>query len=296
MSTFSYILFLLNVYLFAIIPFSILYLLSDFTAFVFNRIIGYRKKTIIKNLRNSFPDKSKKEINQIKNKFYRNLSDVIIEGIKGFSMSKKQLIKRFKVVNPELINKYYDEGESVVAVTGHINNWEWGALSGGLQLKHKLIALYKPLANSRIDNLLKRTREENGTSLVSIVKTNSIFKKFSDQKALFILVADQSPSNYRSAYWLKFLNQETACLHGPENYSKAYKLPVVYLNIQRIRRGYYTCEFIELIKDPTQQPQGKITSLYFSMLEEKIRLNPSAWLWSHRRWKKTRKEALGNIG
>ncbi|HAN17243.1 MAG: hypothetical protein A2X13_00160 [Bacteroidetes bacterium GWC2_33_15] len=286
-----YIVFFISIYFIAIIPFWFLYGFSDFLAFLLYYVFSYRKKTILKNLRNSFPGKSEKEINSIAWKNYRNLSDIVIESIKAFTISSKRIIRRFKIVNPELLDEYYNKNQSIIGVAGHYGNWEWGALAGGLQIKHKGIAVYKPLSNKYIDKFLRRTRAANGATLESIKFTSNAFEKHIHEVCIFMLVADQSPTNMKEAIWTTFLNQETACLHGPEKYAKRYNYPVVFVDIQRVKRGYYELEFSKLVDEPLKTSEGEITRLYMSRLEKIINAKPENWLWSHRRWKRKRKKA-----
>jgi len=268
-----------------------MYVFSDFLYLLFFYVFQYRKKIVIENLTRSFPEKSEVEIRIIAKKFYRHLSDILLEGIKGFKMSKKQILKRHRLVNPEFLDSYFEKGKSVIGVAAHYGNWEWGSLSGGLQTRFKLIVFYKPLSNGFVNNLLKKSRAQCGTTLSSITETNKTFYHNKNTKAIYMLVSDQSPSNYKQAYWVNFLNRETACLYGVEKYARIYNYPVLYVHFKRVKRGYYDIEISELVRDPSETKDSEITSLYFKKLEDIIRSNPSDWLWSHRRWKKTRNEA-----
>lgn len=285
-----YIIFLISIYFIAIIPFWILYPFSDLLSFLFYYIFKYRKKVILQNLRNSFPEKSEKEIKSIAKKTYTNLTDIIVESIKTFTMSTKQVKKRFKILNPEILDEYHKKGQSVIGVTGHYGNWEWGAMAGSLQINHRAIAIYKPLSNKYIDNFIKRTRAENGTLLKSINKTTETFENFKNQTCIFLLVADQSPSSTKKAIWVDFLNQDTACLHGPEKHARNNNYPVVYLDIQRVKRGYYELTAEKLIEEPIKLEEDQVTKLYMNKLEEVIRKKPENWLWSHKRWKRKRED------
>lgn len=290
MQFFIYIIFLISIYFIAIIPFWFLYQFSNLLAFLFNYVFQYRKKVILTNLRNSFPEKSDKEIKKIAKKTYRNLTDILVESIKGFTISEKQLKKRFTINNPELLNEYFYQGKSIIGVMGHYGNWEWGAIAGSLQIKHKAIAFYKPLSNKYIDRFLKRIRAENGTLLKSIYKTSATFNKYRNQPCIYVLVADQSPSSVKKAYWVNFFHQDTACLHGPEKHARNNNYPVVFLKIQRIKRGYYELTAEKLIEAPAETNEGEITQTYMHKLEEIIREIPENWLWSHKRWKRKRKK------
>ncbi|MEI6749324.1 MAG: lysophospholipid acyltransferase family protein [Bacteroidales bacterium] len=281
-------LFLLFVVLIGLIPFPLLYLFSDFIRFMMQVVIGYRKEVILSNLKDSFPELNTEELNIIVRSVYKNLADVTVEGIKAFSMSPRQVKKRHFINNPEIIESYLAQGKSIIALPAHINNWEWGSLSPGLFTKYPIVAFYKPLSNIYIDRFLQRSRSKYGTTLASIYKTPFFFERNAGTPSVYIMAADQSPTNVKRSYWLPFLGRDTAFLHGPEKYARIYNFPVVYVDVKRVKRGYYTLEISVLAENPSVLPEGEITHRYAGKLEEVIRKNPGSWLWSHRRWKLVR--------
>jgi KDO2-lipid IV(A) lauroyltransferase len=251
---------------------------------------------IVSNLRRAFPEKSEKEIARLTYKNYQNLTDILLESLKGFSLRNKTLIKRYQITNPQIIEQYYQANQSVIGVTGHYGNWEWGALAGSLQINHCAIAFYKPIKNKYIDQYIKKSRANNGTYLKSIFYTSQTFKNFEDKICIYLMVADQSPSNTAKSYWVDFLGQETACLHGPEKHARNNNYPVIYLDIQRKKRGYYEVTFSNLTDNPRELKDGEITQMFMKKLEEIIRKKPENWLWSHKRWKKSRKKSQSRSG
>jgi Kdo2-lipid IVA lauroyltransferase/acyltransferase len=280
--------FILLVVLIGAIPFPLIYLFSGFIHFMLQHIIGYRRKVIFSNLKGSFPELAEKDIRLIAKGVYKNLADVTVEGFKAFSMTSRQIKKRHFIINPEIAEAYLQAGKSIIALPAHFNNWEWGSLSPGLFLKYPITAFYKPLSNKYIDWFLKRSRSKYGTTLASIATTASVFKRNSGIASVYIMAADQSPANGNGAYWVPFLGRDTAFLHGPERYARMFNLPIVYVDVQRIKRGYYTLDLSVLADNPQQLPEGEITRRYAEKLEDAILKNPGSWLWSHKRWKLTR--------
>jgi KDO2-lipid IV(A) lauroyltransferase len=268
-----------------IIPFILLYPFSNFIAFLMHRIFGYRKKVILGNLKRSFPDQFEEDRNKMLVPIYKNLTDIIIEGIKSFTMRKGQIVRRHKILNPEMFQTYVENKQSVIAVTAHYNNWEWGSLSASLQMDHKVVGFYKPLSNPWVDRFLKWSRSRSGTTLASIKETSKTFDDFSGQPTIFLMAADQNPAKAKNTYWVDFLGQKTAFLHGPEKHAKRLNLPIVYIDIIRKKRGFYTIFLTEIIKNPSEYDEGEITQVYATKVEEMIRRYPPNWLWSHRRWK-----------
>ena len=280
-----YIVFRLFVLLFAITPFPIIYIFSSFLSFIIGRIFEYRHSVIYENLTNAFPNKTEKEKKKIITKVYLNISDLIVESIKSFTMSEKQIKKHEVVLNPEFLDSYFKNNQGVIGVSGHYANWEWAALTSSFYIKHCPVGFYKPLSNKYIDKYLKNNRSRFGMHLCSIYVTALSFENYKDKNAFFAMVGDQSPSNVTKAYWMNFLNQETACLHGPEKYAKKYNLPIVFVDIQRIKRGFYTVELSKIVDEPLKAPDSEITKIYMQKLEKVIINKPEDWLWSHRRWK-----------
>lgn len=116
-------------------------------------VIG--KKVVWENLRNSFPEKSEKELRIIMRKFYCHFCDVVVEGLKSFSISEKQLQKRVEAVNTELLEKYYRLNKSVILCTGHYGNWEWPAVAFIRHSSHKALGIYLPLKSKFFDTKLQ---------------------------------------------------------------------------------------------------------------------------------------------
>ena len=288
MNRLTYVFFLIFANLFRILPFRVLYLISDGLYFLMYYIIGYRKKVVFMNLRNSFPQKSGKEIAGIAKGFYTHLCDILIETMKSITIQPEAIVKRFRVINPGIIDDFYPKNKSVIMVVGHYNNWEWGGIAAETQLMHKPVGFYKTLSNGFIDNYIKRARGRDRTALVPINDSNEVFKKNWLEPAVFLMIADQSPSSTRLAHWVNFLNQDTATLHGPEKYARMYDLPVVYGGIKKIGRGHYEAFFEMLCEDPSTTRNGEITEKFMNKLEEKILEDPRYYLWSHKRWKHRR--------
>ncbi len=272
------------------IPFGVLYVVSDFVAFVLYRVLGYRRKVVEENLRQSFPELSEQELKKLVWESYRNLADVFVEGIKGLTMSDEEYLKRYRVVNLEVLKKYWEKQQSTVFLPSHYGNWEWGTKATPLQLGYKnIVIIYKPLSNKPADRFFKKHRAQKGLVLGSIYETMKLFRKYSPDFSAFILVLDQSPPPVaKKVYWVDFLGRQTAFLRGAELFARQYDLPVVYSECRRVKRGYYELMLVPITDEPAALPDGEITRRYARMLEKTIREKPENWLWSHRRWKLTK--------
>lgn len=282
-----FLLFYVGINLFRIVPFWLLYAKSYFIYIILFYVVGYRKKVVTDNLLKCFPDKDISEINKLTKAFFKNnLSEIFVEGLKGFTMSQKQFVKRYKVLNPEVLDVFYKSGQDVLAIASHYGNWEWGIQAVNTQVKHQAAALYKPLSNKFIEKFTKGLREESGMHLVSIADTLAYFQSQKQEPVVYIMAADQYPGGMmKKALWVDFLGRNTACLHGPESYARYNKLPVFFFDVRRIKRGYYTLEIKLLADNPNALEKGEVTQRYMKSLEKVIEKKPEDWLWSHKRWK-----------
>lgn len=272
----------------SLLPFRVLYFLSDLLYLVLYKLAGYRKKVVMQNIRNSCPSMSKSEHLTIAQDFYHHMCDLIMESIKIFTISEKEVVKRMVCSNPELVNRFYKEGTSIIMTGGHYNNWELFAVAIHKFILHHPVGIYKPL-NSKFFNVkMQKTRGKFGLGLLPIKEVKSFFEKEKNNLNAIIFGIDQSPSSAAHSYWLKFLNQDTAVSFGAERYAVKYNYPVVFTRLIKIRRGYYRMEFEEITVKPTQEPHGFIMDQSSRLLEQDILRAPAFWLWSHRRWKKRR--------
>ncbi len=276
------------IWLISLLPLRALYLLSDVAFLLVYHIIGYRKGVVKDNLRHAFPEKSAAEINDLSKRFFKHFCDFLIESAKTIHLSTTEIDRRFRYVNAELFQKYYEEGKSVVLVLGHYANWEWVANCTSV-IKHKPFAIYKPLRNEKFDELIRsiRTKWQMGTVPMNDVFRVVLQKEKEKTKIITSFLVDQTPPrNY--PFWLRFMNRETPFYNGPAKIARKFDHSIVYMEIRKIRRGYYETEFFTLFDEPGKFSENEIMYRIVEVLENTIRQQPEYWLWSHRRWKHTK--------
>ena len=273
------------IWIITFLPLSILYILSDVLNFFLFNVFSYRKDVVYRNLRNSFPDKTDEEINVIARKYYRNLSDIIIEVLKLRHISKRQLIKRISIKNIELLKDYYNQNKKAIAAVAHIGNWEWVATISPYLFDHKIYLVYKPLSSEFFNDYLLNLRSKFGLDFISFKQTYRFLIKQKQELNMAVLAADQTPTRSEIEYWSQFLNQETGFFIGIEKIAKSLDCAVVFVDIKRIRRGYYEIELVDITGNPKATKEFEITDKYIRLLENHIINNPDNWLWSHKRWK-----------
>ncbi|MBL7911077.1 MAG: lysophospholipid acyltransferase family protein [Bacteroidia bacterium] len=275
-------------YFISIWPFWLLHAFSSFFYVIVFYFVGYRKTVVIQNLKNSFPEKTDAEIKKITKQFYKHFCDVIFETLKLYTISQESLKKRIVFTDDAIktMNSFFDKGQSIVGVIGHVGNWEWGAISHQVYFKQLITGVYHPLSNKSFDAFMLKLRGRFGGNIVSMT---ALYKELLTLRQKNIpttigLIADQTAPP-ESAYWLTFLNQDTPVFVGTEKLAKKFNYPVVYLPIKKIKRGHYQMDAIVITENPKDMPDGKITELHTRELEKNIQEQPFSWLWSHRRWK-----------
>lgn len=279
---FSYLLFYFLV-LFSLQPFWLLYRLSDALAFLLYRILGYRKKVVLRNLEGSFPKAI--DIHITAKKFYSYLADTVFESIKCFTIKEKNLLKRIACDNPEIMEQYAKENKSVIFMSGHYCNWEYLIYAMNLQFPHLAIGVGKPLTNKVMNKLMNGKRSRFGMKIISASNIKEEFARDKDILTASLFLSDQYPGGVNKGLPTRFLNKETEFLYGAEKYARDYDCAVVYADFERKRRGRYNYRIIKITDKPNEMEKGEIIKIYISLLEKTINRAPEYWLWSHKRWK-----------
>ena len=272
-------------YLVSLLPFWLLYLVSDILFVLLYHIIRYRRKVVQQNLRNAFPGKSARELKVIERKFFAYLADLTVESIKTISISEKEIIKRVKPTNFEVIENYIRNGKSLLTVAGHYCNWEMAALNFSVLSDKKFMIVYKPLSNEVFDDFFIRIRSRFGGIPVAMKMILRKLIELKNEPTVTVLLSDQTPVQHEATYFIDFLNQPTAVFLGVEKMGRLLNSVVVFYDMKRVKRGYYEYTIVPLAEEPKQLRPDEITEMHVRYLETLIRKEPQYWLWSHRRWK-----------
>ncbi|MDR0420059.1 MAG: lysophospholipid acyltransferase family protein [Prevotellaceae bacterium] len=280
-------------FLFSLLPLWALYFFSDIVYFPLYYCIRYRRKIVRKNLLNAFPEKDLKVIIKIEKKFYSFFCDYIVETIKLFSISEKNIRKRITFEGVEEVIKQMSNDKSCILNLGHYCNWEW-ITTIPLHLSNNnnfsFGQIYQPLQNKLFDKLFLKIRSR---FYAQNIPRKSILRRIASMKQnnkQFVIgfISDQTPQHSSDQRWIDFLNQDTCVFTGAEHIARKTQSVVFYVDIKRLKRGYYNCKFVLLSAKPHELPEYALTNMYFQHLENTIRRDPPYWLWSHNRWKRPR--------
>jgi KDO2-lipid IV(A) lauroyltransferase len=282
--TFFQKLFIVSVKLLSLLPWRILYFISDFVSLVLYFVIGYRKKVVYENLNNSFPDKSKKDIRKIAHQYYRHLADIMVESICEEKIFN-DLHNHIDYDNTVLLDRLFKTGKSIMFVGGHFGNWEWVGIAAQSLGPFKVRGVVKPLSSKFFNDYIENIRSKHSSGTIPFKQTLRVMIAAKKEQILYMLATDQTPHKDEIRYWLDFLHQPTPVFLGSEKIAKALDMPVVFFNCYRVKRGRYEMSLTLITETPKLTEDLEITKRQFEMLEETINQRPYNWLWSHRRWK-----------
>ena len=274
------------IWLLSKLPMRILYMKSDFFYFLIYYVVGYRKQVVLDNLKLAFPEKPEKELLIIRKKFFKHLMDLMMESVKAFSISEKEILKRYTYENPELVNKYAKEGKSIALVGAHQANWEWST-SLPKVLDMDIYGAYTKLNNKYFEKAVRESRQKFG---INGFKTSEMVRgmqqRFSNkEQGAYILLSDQSPQPHKTYYWRGFFNIKVPVHTGAEMLAKKFDLVVINYVTKKVKRGYYKTTFQLITENPKDFENYQITDLYTELTEKNILEQPEFYLWSHKRFK-----------
>jgi KDO2-lipid IV(A) lauroyltransferase len=273
-------------------PFWFYHGLSTLLGFLFLKTKIYRYKVVVDNLKKSFPEKSEKEVEEITKKFYYHFTDLLIESIKAFGFSKATIKKRYKInPNPE-VQKLMDEKRNIAVILPHFANWEWAAQGINFMVERNQplsLIMYKPLKNKVMDKLMRDNRTRFPGN--HLFPKNNVMREViahKDEHYLLGFAADQSPANVYNSYWMEFLGRETGVFFGVEKFCKKFDLSPVYAHVSKVGRSRFEVDLELISEKPVEENFGYITEKHMRLLEADIYKNPHLWLWTHKRWKRSK--------
>jgi KDO2-lipid IV(A) lauroyltransferase len=271
--------------LFSRLPMRALYAFAGFLYFLAYYVVRHRQHVIREQLAKVFPTLSEGERSAIHRQFLRNFCDVMVEVLKSVSLSPAHMSARIRILNLEAARAYLDAGQSVMFVTSHLCNWEWLLQGVTLQLGYPVDAAYKPLRDAWAERLMLKVRSRFGARLIPAKELLADFLRRRDIVRAVAMNADQAPVSTDKRYWTQFLGQETAFYVGAEQIARATRLPMLYLLMRRVRRGYYEVQMRPLWDGREALPANAITERYARACERDVLDHPADWLWSYRRWR-----------
>ncbi|SIQ99254.1 KDO2-lipid IV(A) lauroyltransferase [Chryseobacterium sp. RU37D] len=273
-------------YLISKLPLKILYIFSDIIFFLNYYIVGYRKKVITNNLTNSFPEKSEKEIAEIRKNFYLNFSDYLVETVKSFSISETESRVRMQHINQKVFHEAKAEGKNIIMLAGHVFNWEWiNALATIIPQDH-CHPVYRKVNSDFWENQMKKVRNKFGNEALEAKEVIlNIVRSKNDGSSAYMFVADQTPHFAHITYGLEFLNQRTPVFTGYDRLATKMDLAFIYCEMKKVKRGFYQVNYHRIYPDGEKFVEYEVVKKFHKLLENTLHKRPDNYLWSHRKWK-----------
>lgn len=282
-----YFLFYFVLYPLSVLPLALLYLILTPFYLIMAFVVRYRRKIIDDNFSQSFPEWTHAQVVKARYRYYWHFMQLAAEMVKMLTISRRNVMRRYHCSNPEVVNKYYEQGKSVILMSSHHNNWEWMVLSVDMQFKHHGIGVGAHNTNKTFEKLINRARTRYGDQVVfhDNVREVMAYHEENHIPAAYMILSDQSPSNPQRCYVTDFLHRRTGFIRGSEGFARKYDLPVLYYEVVKERMGMYRIDVQEICVHPNELPEGAVMQRYVELLEQTIHKAPYFWLWSHRRWK-----------
>ena len=265
------------------LPLWFTYLCSDIVYFFMYKIYRYRVKVTRVNLRASFPEKTEKELHKIEKEFYKHFIDVMLESLSMIGISESNIKKRFTYTNSEVFNNE-NKKHSMICAMAHYGSWEF-SINYSLYSESDVLAVYHKLSSKSFDRFYCKMRSRFGVKPIPMQSIARVISKHNHEKITVALIADQDAPMNKEQHWIDFLSQKTIFYRGMEKLAVKYNMGIMYLNVRKIKRGYYEATFIPMHDPMDEIKPFEITEKYAHLLEENIREYPHLWLWTHKRWK-----------
>lgn len=280
------------VYFWSVLPFSVLHALSSFTAFLLYRVFNYRRNLVESNIQKAFPNYNRAQIAATTQAFFRHFTDLLIEIVKGITLSNKALKRRFEITNIQEIECLLQEHKSVIVMAPHLNNWEWTA-SLSLYTRYPFYAIYQPLNNVHFDAFMRKNRGRTGLHLLPTYHTKETIAQHQrdGHLAIYGFLSDQSPTLKKTKLWAHFFGRLVPVHTGAEELAREHNMAVVYMHLEKVKRSHYKAKFRLITKEAAKEPPFQITRNFLLLTEQSIKQQPQNYLWTHRRFKHERSDS-----
>lgn len=260
---------------------------SFIIAAIFYYLIPVRKKTVLDNLANAFPDYGNKKIKQIAFGNYRSFAITIAEILSMPWMSRSDIEMQVNCINKQIIFERFNEGKGLILLSAHFGNWEFVAASVAAQLAIPFTVVVKPQRNPLVTGWMNKARTMwNNKTVTPGISIRQIYKALID-KEIVAMVADQRGPE--ESIKVNFFGRSVSVHTGPAILAVKTGAPILYGICIRQKNYSYETEIYEIpVNDAGGTLEERVATIsqhHMSYLESFIRKYPEQWLWMHKRWK-----------
>lgn len=256
-------------------------------AFFFFYLLPIRKDVVFDNLKHAFPDYTSEQIKNIAYGSYKNFAITLVEILFLPWTTDSQIKNVMQFNHLDLVEKKEKEKHGVILLSAHFGNWEYLAISAGVQLNKKLSVIVKSQRNPFVNDWMNKARTRWTNTVIPLgASIRNVYSELLN-KGIVALVADQRGPE--DSIKLEFFGRKTAVYTGPAILALKMNSPLIYGISVRQPDYSYKVEIIEISREDLPiEPEGKVKVLSERMLkylEDVIRKHPEQWFWMHKRWK-----------
>ena len=263
-------------------------ILAKILTMIFFYLIPIRKKIVISNLANAFPEKSKSEIKKIAFNNYLSIGITFMEIMAFREMTGEEILALSEINNFDVVKNVVDSDKGSILLTAHVGNWELGALTMGLSLNKQINVLVKKQRNKLVANWMNEIREKFTNKEVPLGASVRELYKTLINGGIVGIVGDQRGKK-EDGVTINFFNRPTVTFQGFAALGIKNKVPIVVVLNRRLPTGKYLFDVEEIkydnLPDKLSDQLLELNQRYMTILENHIRKAPEQWLWMHNIWK-----------
>ena len=262
-------------------------------------VFKYRTGLVEVNLANAFPEKSQLDRDTIKHQFYVHFAKIFLEAAWFSACNKERLRKSHiaEIINPELLNRLYDQRPSIMIMSSHSGNWE--IMGGACNYSYKedfhfndldICSVYRQLSNQMMNEIMEDIRLaviSDRKAFTGYMESRNVLRyvfKNKDKKKIYLFTTDQRPYFSGSDHMkVTFMNRPCYAMSASAGVAKKFGMAVVYQRMLE-RKGGYDIEYIPICEDASKMSVEEMVDKYYRLLEEDLRTQPYNYLWTHNRW------------
>ena len=262
-------------------------------------VFKYRTGLVEVNLANAFPEKSQLDRDKIKHQFYVHFAKIFLEAAWFSACNKERLRKSHiaEIINPELLNRLYDQRPSIMIMSSHSGNWE--IMGGACNYSYKedfhfsdldICSVYRKLSSKMMNEIMEDIRLaviSDRKAFTGYMESRNVLRyvfKNKDKKKIYLFTTDQRPYFSGSDHMkVTFMNRPCYAMSASAGVAKKFGMAVVYQRMLE-RKGGYDIEYIPICEDASKMSVEEMIDRYYKLLEEDLRIQPFNYLWTHNRW------------
>lgn len=263
-------------------------LVGDVLGFFVFSVLRIRRRVVMENLKQAFPEKSNQELLGIAKRTYQNFAKMVFEYMRFPIIKREDVLSLCSIEGREVIDWVLKRKKGAVLIAGHFGNWElMGAYLA--QLGYPIYFLVGEQHNKLVDDMMNCYREIMGIRIIHMgVAVRGVIKALRNNQFVALL-SDQDAG--RDGIFVEFLGRQASTPQGPAIFVLKTGAAILFGYPIRLPHGkqriYTECLCFDHLDGISPKNIHEVTQAYTRLLEKAVRNHPDHWFWMHRRWKST---------